>query len=92
MSKPVPSYGGSTPPSRTLSPSTPGEGEASLRDLELELGPDQHRRASFSSIGGFDFQHALLPLTLSGEEATTDGHVEHKHVGLLHGGYVDHRD
>lgn len=50
------------------------------------MGPSLHRTNTLSSLGGFDFEHALLPLTLSGEEAAEDGHVEHKHVGLLHGG------
>lgn len=36
-------------------------------------------------MGGFEFEHALLPLSLSGEDATAAEHGEHKHVGLLHG-------
>lgn len=88
MAKPQSSNGTRTPLSRTLSPSSSAEGETSLRALELELGPGLHRSNSFSSIGGFEFEHALLPLTLSGEAAAEDGHVEHKHVGLLHGVYI----
>jgi hypothetical protein len=35
-------------------------------------------------MGGFEFEQALLPLSLSAEEEA-DTHTEHKHVGLLHG-------
>lgn len=63
---------------------------ASLRALELEQGPASagsplalRRTATLQSISGFEFEHALLPLSLSGDEPLQDG--EHKHVGLLHG-------
>jgi hypothetical protein len=39
-------------------------------------------------MGGFEFEQTLLPLSLSTAEGDMSGeqHVEHKHVGLLHGG------
>ncbi|WVF72013.1 hypothetical protein IAT40_006825 [Kwoniella sp. CBS 6097] len=51
------------------------------------------RSATITSLAGFDFEHALLPLTLSGEDEEVNGgvavgsgeRVEERHVGLLHG-------
>ncbi|WVQ98904.1 hypothetical protein IAU59_006035 [Kwoniella sp. CBS 9459] len=51
------------------------------------------RSATITSLAGFDFEHALLPLTLSGEdelnERTAAGaggeRTEERHVSLLHG-------
>ncbi|WVW82894.1 hypothetical protein I302_104908 [Kwoniella bestiolae CBS 10118] len=70
----------------------------SLRALELSHGEDQppllgrHGRSNtITSLGGFDFQHALLPLSLSGEneDGSNNGgqirHEEERHVSLLHG-------
>lgn len=90
----------STPPSRVLSPvSSDGHGgsrspTASLRALELEQGPAYagghglQRTNTLLSMGGFEFEQTLLPLSLSTAEGDMSGeqHVEHKHVGLLHGG------
>lgn len=88
----------SSPNSRVLSPSS-SDGrspEQTLRALELELGPTsaaeplgaRGRSNSLTSMGGFEFEHALLPLSLSADAEAGEGndpHVEHKHVGLLHG-------
>ena len=73
--------------------------QASLGDLEASEsfptgerpGLGRHGRSStITSLGGFDFQHALLPLTLSGEAGAEaqPGHVEEKLVGLRHGQLV----
>ncbi|WWD16103.1 hypothetical protein CI109_100528 [Kwoniella shandongensis] len=93
----------SSPPSRTLSPSSPPARSPtqSLRALELSSdggtdgdGRPRHGRSNtITSLGGFEFEHALLPLTLSGEGEGDDmGHGgagteqrEERHVGLLHG-------
>ncbi|WOO85533.1 Cystine/glutamate transporter [Vanrija pseudolonga] len=81
-----------TPPSRVLSPSSSIEESptATLRALELEQGltsgrgapPRRERSGTISSITGFEFEHALLPLSLSGEEEVVQ--QDHKHVTLLH--------
>ncbi|BEJ07219.1 hypothetical protein CcaverHIS641_0404880 [Cutaneotrichosporon cavernicola] len=72
-------------PSRVLSPSSSAS-SPSLRALELEQGPvsgtSLERTNTISTLGGFEFEHALLPLSLSGEEQQQ---AEHKHVGLLQG-------
>lgn len=68
---------------------------ASLGDLEASEsfplgerpGLGRHGRSStITSLGGFDFQHALLPLTLSGEAGADAqaGQAEEKLVGLRH--------
>lgn len=44
----------------------------------------QHRSSTIGSGAGFEFQHALLPLTLSGDPAVMEHHEE-KHVGVWHG-------
>ncbi|ORY28294.1 putative L-methionine porter [Naematelia encephala] len=84
----------SSPPSRTLSPSSPRalSPTSSLRALEFSGAESPSigrpsRSDTVTSLGGFEFQHALLPLTLSGEGADgADAHKgEEKHVGLLHG-------
>ncbi|GMK58980.1 hypothetical protein CspeluHIS016_0604220 [Cutaneotrichosporon spelunceum] len=78
-------YSASPPPSRVLSPSS-SVTSPSLRALELEQGPVSgtalERTNTISTLGGFEFEHALLPLSLSGEEQQP---TEHKHVGLLQG-------
>ncbi|WWC69289.1 uncharacterized protein I206_103227 [Kwoniella pini CBS 10737] len=84
----------------------PASPSQSLRALEVDsnvnqngrpplLGQTKHGRSNtISSLGGFDFQHNLLPLTLSGDmEETTNrvinsmggGGEEERHVSLLHG-------
>lgn len=81
-----PGYPSESSSATRLSSSSP---PASLRALELEQGPATgsplalRRTATLQSISGFEFEHALLPLSLSGDEPQHDG--EHKHVGLLHG-------
>lgn len=75
----------SSPSSRVFSP-TSSASSPSLRALELEQGPVSgaalERTNTVSTLGGFEFEHALLPLSLSGEEQQQ---TEHKHVGLLQG-------
>lgn len=46
--------------------------------------PRPERLATIDSLAGFEFEHALLPLTLSGDVAV-DSHREDKHVELWHG-------
>ncbi|OCF36591.1 L-methionine transporter [Kwoniella heveanensis BCC8398] len=63
-------------------------------DINTEPGflGKKGRSATITSLGGFDFEHALLPLTLSGEDEVNGGtagmtgeRAEERHVGLLHG-------
>lgn len=83
----------SSPPSRVLSPSSSaGNSDTSLRALELEQGLTNgaalERTNTLSTLGGFEFEHALLPLSLSGDADAEGGRgpqAEHKHVGLLQG-------
>lgn len=83
----------SSPPSRVMSPSSSaGDSRTSLRALELEHGPASgaalERTNTLSTLGGFEFEHALLPLSLSGDgdaEGGKGNQAEHKHVGLLQG-------
>jgi hypothetical protein len=81
-------------PSPPLTPNSDRSPTLSLRALEIsESFPDdsssrprQNRSNTVTSFGGagFEFEHALLPLTLSGETADADGHQEERHVGLWH--------
>ncbi|KAL7424116.1 hypothetical protein Q5752_001701 [Cryptotrichosporon argae] len=80
----------SSPPSRVFSPGSPQRRSptSDLRALELDSGagpgrPRHARSSTVSSLGGFEFQHELLPLTPSGDVGREQG--EEKHVGLLHG-------
>ncbi|WVQ78463.1 hypothetical protein IAT38_000549 [Cryptococcus sp. DSM 104549] len=89
-----------SPPSRDFSPSPPVRSPSqSLRALELsspapadgdttaQAGPSRQKHVrsdTISSLGGFEFEHALLPLTLSGE-VEEGAEREERHVGLLHG-------
>lgn len=98
MSKPRQSFGGSSPSSPTGSQIlSPGSGDLSptlsLRALELSESyvddedlsrPRQHRSDTVTSFAGFEFEHALLPLTLSGEEVEATHKDDEKHVGLWH--------
>jgi hypothetical protein len=75
---------------------------ASIRQLELsEAFPDDvtdrpglvrhHRSSTITSLGGFDFQSDLLPLTPSGQvddgSGEGGGHKgDERHVGMLQGG------
>ncbi|KAK4686405.1 hypothetical protein P7C73_g3718, partial [Tremellales sp. Uapishka_1] len=76
--------------SRALSPSLPSP-TVSLRALELsesfpeDRRPRHGRSNTVTSLGGFDFQNALLPLTLSGEGEEHAKAEEMKHIGLVHG-------
>ncbi|KAK8869635.1 hypothetical protein IAR55_000203 [Kwoniella newhampshirensis] len=102
MTSPYTPLSPSSPPSRSFSPSSPPARSPtqSLRALELsEEYPDgdgdrpRHGRSNtITSLGGFEFEHALLPLTLSGEgDAVGGGRAggeeqrEERHVSLLHG-------
>jgi hypothetical protein len=79
-----------TPGSRDHSPTL------SLRALELSESfvddPDQNQRPrqnrsnTVTSFAGFEFEHELLPLTLSGEGADAEAAKkdDEKHVGLWH--------
>ncbi|RXK34828.1 L-methionine transporter [Tremella mesenterica] len=81
-----------SPPHSTIS--SGHSSHESLRALELSEsfpenstrpGLGRHNRSStITSLGGFDFQHTLLPLTPSGEVIPVQAQDE-KHVGLLHG-------
>lgn len=81
-------------PSPPLTPNSDRSPTLSLRALELsESFPDdptgrprQNRSNTVTSFGGagFEFEHALLPLTLSGETVEGEGHQEDRHVGLWH--------
>lgn len=98
MSKPVRSLSGTSSPSPPHSQIlSPGSGDhsptLSLRALELSESyaddeetprPRQHRSNTVTSFAGFEFEHALLPLTLSGEEAEAAHQADEKHVGLSH--------
>lgn len=102
MSKPTQSFSGSSSPtldSRILSPSSADHSPPlSLRALELsESFPDENdnddsnrpfrpRSNTVTSFAGFEFEHALLPLTLSGEaaESTGQNQGDERHVGLWH--------
>ena len=103
MSRPARSFSGSSSPtldSRILSPSSAEHSPTlSLRALELsESFPDtddnddssrpfRPRSNTVTSFAGFEFEHALLPLTLSGgEEAEANGQNQgdERHVGLWH--------
>lgn len=79
-----------TPGSRDHSPTL------SLRALELSESfvddpdqtqrPRQNRSNTVTSFAGFEFEHELLPLTLSGEGADAEAAKkdDEKHVGLWH--------
>jgi hypothetical protein len=81
-------------PSPPLSPySADNSPTLSLRALELsesfpdessdEPRPRQVRTNTVTSFAGFEFEHALLPLTLSGEGAEAQ-QADERHVGLWH--------
>ncbi|WWC60955.1 uncharacterized protein I303_103532 [Kwoniella dejecticola CBS 10117] len=87
--------------SNDFSPDPPSPSQ-SLRALEVDVNDrsqndppllSRHGRSNtISSLGGFDFQHNLLPLTLSGDmEETANrgsgqvGAEEERHVSLMHG-------
>jgi len=78
-------------PSPPLTPQSDRSPTLSLRALELsESYPDEPRprkerlnTATSFAGGGFEFEHSLLPLTLSGENEVGDGGDE-RHVGLWH--------
>ncbi|OWZ57458.1 L-methionine transporter [Cryptococcus neoformans c45] len=57
---------------------------SSADDDERHGRPRLGRSATINSLGGFEFEHALLPLTLSGD-ADVDSHKEERHVELWHG-------
>lgn len=98
MPKHLPRGSGSSPSSPTGSQIlSPGSGDhsptLSLRALELSESyaddedlprPRHHRSNTVTSFAGFEFEHALLPLTLSGEEAEAAHQADEKHVGLWH--------
>ncbi|WRT67316.1 uncharacterized protein IL334_004286 [Kwoniella shivajii] len=85
------------PPSPSLSSRSndfsppPRSPTQSLRALEHSSGSNppslarQGRSNTITSLGGFEFEHALLPLTLSGEGVEEIRGEEDRHVGLLHG-------
>jgi hypothetical protein len=77
----------STRPQATLSPPLSDNDLPSKHSLD-DLRPGQigrHGRSdTVTSLGGFDFREAVLPLTLSGEEEH-GAKGDEKHVGLLHG-------
>ncbi|WVN86674.1 uncharacterized protein L203_101846 [Cryptococcus depauperatus CBS 7841] len=52
--------------------------------LPSPSGEGRQRVGSVSSLGAFEFEHALLPLTLSGENEV-DSQRQEKHVELWHG-------
>jgi hypothetical protein len=95
--RPLTTSSPSPPHSQILSP---GSGEhsptLSLRALELsesfadddDARPRTHRSSTVTSFGGFEFEHALLPLTLSGEgvdgERAAADQGDEKHVGIWH--------
>lgn len=57
---------------------------SSADDDEGHGRPRLGRSATINSLGDFEFEHALLPLTLSGD-ADVDSHKEERHVELWHG-------
>ncbi|OCF55829.1 L-methionine transporter [Kwoniella mangroviensis CBS 10435] len=84
--------------SNDFSPTPPAHSPTqSLRALELSTNDEppllgRHGRSNtITSLGGFDFQHTLLPLSLSGENedgTVANGQIRHeeeRHVSLIHG-------
>ncbi|KIR32842.1 L-methionine transporter [Cryptococcus deuterogattii MMRL2647] len=74
-------------------PAAPRSPSKDRSSLELTLSTDGDNRvgrprperlATIDSLAGFEFEHALLPLTLSGDVAV-DSHREERHVELWHG-------
>ncbi|WVQ71791.1 hypothetical protein IAR50_001333 [Cryptococcus sp. DSM 104548] len=56
----------------------------SYQPLSQHPRPSRGRADTVTSLAGFEFQHDLLPLTLSGDDHAAN-HVEEKHVELWHG-------
>jgi hypothetical protein len=81
-------------PSPPLTPNSDHSPTLSLRALELSESfpsddtpksrPRNGRSNTVTSFAGFEFEHALLPLTLSGEEAEAAHTADERHVGLWH--------
>lgn len=65
--------------------------EAFPEDVDDRPGLARHQRSStISTMGGFEFQSNLLPLTPSGDTESHQDKGEEKHVGLLHGPFGSH--